>query len=184
VSFYLHQQKYRFLLSVVLPGRNFFCDRGVGALNCLNIKMLKGGWRVVIGELVTKIIVACGQQIANNAYICRLIAKQKTMYKGFLILALVLSVAASECCAQGGGKGGVSPEDRQVDMDNPTFVPTVKIGKVEFEGDSIQYVETSNIYVFPQPEFKNAKQRNEYNRLVYNVKKVLPMAKEVNHLII
>ncbi len=146
--------------------------------------MLKGGWRVVIGELVTKIIVACGQQIANNAYICRLIAKQKTMYKGFLILALVLSVAASECCAQGGGKGGVSPEDRQVDMDNPTFVPTVKIGKVEFEGDSIQYVETSNIYVFPQPEFKNARQRNEYNRLVYNVKKVLPMAKEVNHLII
>ncbi len=141
--------------------------------------MLKGGWRVVIGELVTKIIGACGQQIANNAYICRLIAKQKTMYKGFLILALVLSVAASECCAQGGGKGGVSPEDRQVDMDNPTFVPTVKIGKVEFEGDSIQYVETSNIYVFP-----NAKQRNEYNRLVYNVKKVLPMAKEVNHLII
>ena len=45
-------------------------------------------------------------------------------------------------------------------------------------------METSNIYVFPQPEFKNAKQRNEYNRLVYNVKKVLPMAKEVNRLII
>ena len=32
--------------------------------------------------------------------------------------------------------------------------------------------------------FKNAKQRQAYNRLVYNVKKVLPIAKEVNHIII
>ena len=32
--------------------------------------------------------------------------------------------------------------------------------------------------------FKNAKQRQAYNRLVYNVKKVLPIAKEVNMLIV
>ena len=32
------------------------------------------------------------------------------------------------------------PEDRQVDMDDPTFVPTVKVGKVLDKGDSIQYM--------------------------------------------
>ena len=33
-------------------------------------------------------------------------------------------------------------------------------------------------------EFKNDKQRNEYNRLVYNIKKVLPLAKECNQIIL
>ena len=33
-------------------------------------------------------------------------------------------------------------------------------------------------------EFKNERQRKAYNRLVYNVKKVLPIAKEVNAAVI
>ena len=69
-------------------------------------------------------------------------------------------------------------------MDNPTFVPMVKVGKVLQGGDSIQYVELNNVYVFPQPVFKDAAQRAAYNRLVNNVKKVLPIAKEVNQIII
>lgn len=69
-------------------------------------------------------------------------------------------------------------------MDNPTFVPMVKVGKVLVGKDSIQYMEMNNVYVFPQPTFKNARQRRAYNRLVYNVKKVLPIAKEVNKIII
>ena len=76
------------------------------------------------------------------------------------------------------------PEDREVDMDNPTFVPMVKVGKALVDGDSIQYVELNNVYVYPEPTFKNEKQRAAYNRLVYNVKKVLPIAKEVNKIII
>lgn len=76
------------------------------------------------------------------------------------------------------------PEDRDVDMDNPTFVPMVKVGKVLDKGDSIQYVEMNNVYVYPPVEFKNAKQRAAYNRLVYNVKKVLPIAKECNAIIV
>ena len=51
-------------------------------------------------------------------------------------------------------------------------------------GDSIQYVEMNNVWVFSEPTFKNARQRAAYNRLVYNVKKVLPIAKEVNKIII
>ena len=76
------------------------------------------------------------------------------------------------------------PEDREVDMDNPTFEPMVKVGKVLYSGDSIQYVQVNNVYVYPQPTFKNDKQRLAYNRLVYNVKKVLPIAKEVRKIII
>lgn len=76
------------------------------------------------------------------------------------------------------------PEDREVDVDNPTFVPMVKVGKALVDGDSIQYVELNNVYVYPEPTFKNEKQRAAYNRLVYNVKKVLPIAKEVNKIII
>ena len=70
-----------------------------------------------------------------------------------------------------------NPEDREVDMDNPTFVPMVKVGKVMHDGDSIQYVELNNVYVYPQQTFKNEKARQKYTRLVYNVKKVLPIAK-------
>lgn len=77
-----------------------------------------------------------------------------------------------------------NPEDRMVDMDSPTFVPMVKVGKVLEGGDSIKYVEMNNVYVYGPLEFKNEKQRKAYNRLVFNVKKVLPIAKEVNRAII
>ena len=83
-----------------------------------------------------------------------------------------------------GAQEHLNPEDRAVDMDSPTFVPMVHIGKAKVDGDSVQYVRTNNIYVFPPMEFKDAKQREAYNRLVYNIKKVLPMAKECNQIIL
>ena len=36
------------------------------------------------------------------------------------------------------------------DAGAPTFVPTVKVSKVLRDGDSIQYMEMSNVYVYPQ----------------------------------
>lgn len=98
-----------------------------------------------------------------------------------ILMALSLSTAVQ---AQSGRPGYVNPEDREVDMDSPTFVPMVKVGKVLIDGDSIQYMELNNLYVYPEPVFKNAAQRAAYNRLVYNVKKVLPIAKEVNKIIV
>jgi hypothetical protein len=102
--------------------------------------------------------------------------------KSFLLLLAVLPLAVM-AQEQNDRPGRVNPEDRAVDMDNPTFVPLVKVGKVLQQGDSIQYLEFNKVYVYPQPVFKNAKQRQAYNRLVYNVKKVLPIAKEVNQII-
>ena len=68
-------------------------------------------------------------------------------------------------------------------MDNPTFVPTVKVGKVLDHGDSIQYMEMNNVYVYPQLTFKSESQAAAYMRLVRNVKLVLPIAKEANQII-
>ena len=66
----------------------------------------------------------------------------------------------------------------EVDMDSPTFVPTVRVGKVFEHGDSIQYMEMNNVYVFPPITFTSKKQQAAYMRLVKNVKTVLPIAKE------
>lgn len=101
-----------------------------------------------------------------------------------ITIMAILQLCGISVKAQSGRPGYINPEDRAVDMDNPTFVSTVKVGKVLYDNDSIQYVQTNDIYVFPEPEFKNAKQRAAYNRLVYNIKKVLPIAKEANKIII
>lgn len=76
---------------------------------------------------------------------------------------------------------GMMAQDKkrqEVDMDSPTFVPTVKVGKVLEGGDSIQYMEMNNVYVFPPVTFSSKRQQNAYMRLVKNVKTVLPIAKE------
>ena len=86
--------------------------------------------------------------------------------------------------AQGITTEVVRPEDRPVDMDKPTFIPKVKVSKTLVDGDSIQYVEMNNVFVYPANQFKNERQLQAYNRLVYNVKKVLPIAKEVKGIII
>jgi hypothetical protein len=105
--------------------------------------------------------------------------------KGFVLLvAWMLLWLPFDATAQSQRPGYVPPEDREVDMDNPTFVPMIKVSKVERGGDSLQYVELGDIYVSPQMEFKSEKQRKAFNRLVHNVKKVLPIAKEVNQVII
>ncbi len=67
---------------------------------------------------------------------------------------------------------------QEVDFDSPTFVPMVKVGKVLEDGDSIQYMEMNNVYVYPPISFSSKKQQQAYNRLVKNVKIVLPIAKE------
>ena len=62
---------------------------------------------------------------------------------------------------------------------NTTFIPTIKVGKVLLDNDSVQYVEMNNVYCYPPKVFKDKKERIRYNRMVRNVKKVLPIAKEV-----
>lgn len=100
------------------------------------------------------------------------------------LLLMLLCAAALVCRAQTGTQPTVRPEDRDVDLSSPTFVPMVRVGKALLGKDSIQYVELNPLYVYPEPTFASEKQRQAYNRLVYNVKKVLPIAKEVNAIIV
>jgi hypothetical protein len=100
------------------------------------------------------------------------------------ILTAIAVFCSLQIQAQNDRPGYINPEDRAVDMDNPTFVPMVKVGKVLLRGDSIQYVELNNVYVYPPIVFKDARQQVAFNRLVYNVKKVLPIAKECNTIIL
>ena len=72
----------------------------------------------------------------------------------------------------------------QEDTGDPTFVPMVKVGKTIVDGDSIQYMEMSPVYVYPEPTFKSKRQQQAYMRLVKNVKTVLPLAKQVRQIII
>ena len=101
-----------------------------------------------------------------------------------ILTALALLLPAAARAQAVNGSDDVKPEDAEVDLDKPTFVPNVKVSTVLVDGDSIQYVELNNVYVYPQPTFKNAKRRVAFNKLVRNVKKVLPIAKEVNKIII
>ena len=50
-------------------------------------------------------------------------------------------------------------------------------------GDTVWCYLLPELWVYPPLKFKSEKQRKAYNRLVYNVKKVLPIAQEVNGLI-
>ncbi len=107
------------------------------------------------------------------------------MRKLLLILCCaILATYSMPTSAQNNNPDAQNPEDRDVDMDAPTFDPMVKVGKVLLDKDSVQYVEVNKVYVYPEPEFKDAKQRMAYNRLVFNVKKVLPIAKEVRQIIL
>lgn len=53
-----------------------------------------------------------------------------------------------------------------------------------YEGDTIPSLSMPTLYVFKPLVFKNKKKQQAYNRLVRNVKKTLPIAKEVNRAII
>ena len=99
------------------------------------------------------------------------------------LLSLMLCASAIAAHGQVVAGADTHPEDRPVDMDDPTFVPTVKVGKVLDNGDSIQYMEMNNVYVYPQLAFSNERQAAAYMRLVRNVKKVLPIAKEANRIL-
>ncbi len=53
-----------------------------------------------------------------------------------------------------------------------------------YKGDTILWIELRPVYVYKPLKFKNNRQQKSYNRLVRNVKKTLPIAKEIKGIII
>ena len=83
----------------------------------------------------------------------------------------------------------VAQDDHAVGTDpsgeaSSSLVPETQLKKTILDGDSALLMEMHNVYVYPVMELKSEKQRKAFNRLVNNVKKVLPIAKETNKIII
>jgi hypothetical protein len=53
-----------------------------------------------------------------------------------------------------------------------------------YEGDTIPALSIPNVIVFKRVHFATERQRKQYYKLVYNVKKTLPIAREVHRIVI
>jgi hypothetical protein len=53
-----------------------------------------------------------------------------------------------------------------------------------YNGDTIPYVKLPTVYIFKPLKFKNKREMAKYYKLIRDVKKVLPISKEINHAII
>lgn len=65
-----------------------------------------------------------------------------------------------------------------------TLTKEYKIPVCVYKGDTIPCITLRNIYVYPERKFKNQRQRKNYYKLIRDVKKTLPLAKEIRRAII
>ncbi len=104
-------------------------------------------------------------KITDMGYICIM-----NLRIGITILLLIASVGISKVCAQTQKKES-SPDGYIVAM-------------CIYKGDTIPCVQLPQVHIFKPLVFKNEKQRKEYDRMVYNVKKTLPYAKMIKSTLI
>lgn len=71
-----------------------------------------------------------------------------------------------------------------VEEPSPAVPLHVQVGKVPYRGDSIPDIIMPTLYKYAPPTFKSEKERQNYTRLVKNVKLLLPMAKLVRITVI
>lgn len=76
--------------------------------------------------------------------------------------------------------GGASLCQAQEEQKNKIFLVPMCV----YEGDTIPCVQLREVYIFKPLKFKNEKERREYDKLVRNVKRTLPIAKEIQRTII
>lgn len=69
--------------------------------------------------------------------------------------------------------------------ENDAAIPMqIRVRQTEYQGDSIPFITMPTLYKYGPIQFKSDKDRENYNRLVRNVKKVLPLAKMVRYTIV
>ena len=91
----------------------------------------------------------------------------------FFLLLTAMFLRAQEVSGQG-----------TVEENTPAMVYRVQVNKVAYRGDSIPHVILPTLQKYPPLVFRNEKEEYRYNRLVRNVKKVLPYAKLAKMLVI
>lgn len=103
-------------------------------------------------------------------------------YFKYIIFILFLSLGSEMASAQ------VIPDIDNVPDDEmpPATNMEIKVmnSRVFFHGDSIPAIIFPTFYKYPPMIFKNDKERDRYNRLVANVKQLLPLAKLAKYTVI
>ncbi|MGL5273106.1 MAG: DUF4294 domain-containing protein [Phocaeicola sp.] len=69
---------------------------------------------------------------------------------------------------------------QQAETQSSTYLVPVCV----YQGDTIPSLKLPTVYVYKPLVFKNKKEQQNYNRLIRDVKKTLPIAKEVNKMVI
>lgn len=91
----------------------------------------------------------------------------------FIVLIVLLAVGCSTLHAQ-------QKKDTPSDREKKVYLTPMCV----YEGDTIPYVQLKTVYIFKPLKFRNKRAKLRYNKLVRDVKKVLPIANEVNNIII
>ena len=101
-------------------------------------------------------------------------------YFPVILLFILLSAWSTGLSAQ--EVEDVSPVN--TDVEAPAMPIYVNVGKIKYEGDSIPHIILPTFYKYPPLELKSESDRKRYNRLVANVKRLLPLAKLAKILVI
>lgn len=88
-----------------------------------------------------------------------------------IIFIVFLSLGSLECLAQ--------QQPRPAAQKSVYLTPMCV-----YEGDTIPYVKLPTVYIFKPLKFKNKRDMKKYYKLIRDVKKVLPISKEINRAII
>ena len=95
-----------------------------------------------------------------------------------MALCLVLSLFFSSVSAQ----VVVSEEEAQALTGAPIFTHGIGYaGEVEYQGEMIPWFVLNDVYVFGNLVFKSQRQAKKYYKIAANIKKVYPIAKEIQH---
>ena len=58
------------------------------------------------------------------------------------------------------------------------------MGATAHKGETIPHIQLPTVHIFPPMAFRNREERRRYDRLVFDVKKTLPLATEIRKIII
>lgn len=94
----------------------------------------------------------------------------RTLFMLAILLLLLPSAAAAQ---QPAG----APEKQATEVEAVEVPIMTQLGTTQYKGKTIPHVIYPTLPKYAPMQFSNEKEREEYNRLVYNVKKVLPWAK-------
>lgn len=101
-------------------------------------------------------------------------------YFPVILLLILLSARPTVLAAQ--QVEDVSPVNS--DDEVPAMPIYINVGKIQYKGDSIAHIILPTFYKYPPLQLKSEAERQRYNRLVANVKRLLPLAKLAKILVI